>query len=388
MLIRKAFKYKLKPNVNQRQLMAQTAGCVRLVWNKALADVKTSLDTKDGYPGYVSLANNMVNLKKQEQTSFLKLVHSQPLQQSLKDLDRAIKDGFKRVKTFPKFKKKASHKSFRYPQGVKVDGNKTYLPKIGWVKFQKSREVDGLIKNATVSFKCGHWYVSFQTELEIKPPSRLVTPLTSIGIDMGVAKFATLSDGTQILPLNSFKNLESKLTKNQRSLARKRKGSKSWLRQKYKVQRVFHKIANVRNDFLHKTSSAISKNHALIVLENLKIGNMTKSAKGTADNPGTNVNAKSGLNKAILDQGWYEFRRQLEYKQLWSGGQVLAVNPKYTSQKCPMCSNVSSQNRITQETFRCISCQHSDNADINAAKNILAAGSTVLAGGDISYVSS
>ena len=117
----------------------------------------------------------------------------------------------------------------------------------------------------------------------------------------------------------------------------------------------------------------------MVVIEDLKIANMSKSAKGTKESPGKNVKAKSGLNKSILDQGWYEFRRQLEYKQLWRGGQVLAVLAAYTSQRCSCCGHTEAGNRKTQELFLCVSCGYQDHADINAAKNIEAAGSAVLA---------
>ena len=124
----------------------------------------------------------------------------------------------------------------------------------------------------------------------------------------------------------------------------------------------------------------------MIVLEDLKVKNMTKSAKGTIDNPGKNVKAKSGLNKSILDQGWGEFKRQLEYKQKWRGGDVILVNPKYTSQACSVCNNVCADNRTSQSEFKCVACGHKTNADFNAALNVLRAGHVQLACGDIERV--
>ena len=143
------------------------------------------------------------------------------------------------------------------------------------------------------------------------------------------------------------------------------------------------RIANVRADFLHKTSTAISKKHAIVVLEDLQIKNMSASASGTREQPGTNVNQKRGLNRSILDQGWYEFRRQLEYKQVWRGGLVLAVPPQNTSRSCPNCGHVSADNRKTQAKFECVACGHSENADLVAAINILAAGHAVSACGEM-----
>ena len=386
MIVRKAFKFKLKPTPEHRQTMTQTAGCVRLVWNKSLAKVKESLDNKDGYKGYVPMAGELKNWKKEESTSFLKLVHSQPLQQVLKDLDRAIRDGFKKKKGFPSFKKRGKDKAFRYPQGVKVEEDKVYLPKIGWVKFQDSREIEGEIKNTTVSFYAGHWYIAFQTEFEKEEPIHSST--SEVGIDLGIAKFATVSDGQEIAPLNSLRMLENDLSKAQKSLARKQKGSNNRKEQKYKVQKIHKKIVNVRQDFLHKVSTNLSKNHAVIVLEDLRIRNMSSSAKGTIEDPGKNVKAKSGLNKSILDQGWYEFRRMLEYKQEWRGGKVIVIPAHYTSQKCSKCGWTEKANRKTQANFSCVKCGHTENADLNAAKNILAVGSTVIACGDINSVAS
>ena len=387
MIVRKAFKFKLKPTAENRQMMAQTAGCVRLVWNKSLAKVKESLDTNAGYKGYVPMAGELKAWKKDESTSFLKLVHSQPLQQVLKDLDRAIRDGFKKKKGFPSFKKKGREdKSFRYPQGVKIEDDKVYLPKIGWIKFQNSREIEGVIKNTTVSFYAGHWYIAFQTEFEQSEPKHSST--SAVGIDLGIAKFATVSDGQEIAPLNSLRLLESDLTKAQKSLSRKQKGSNNRRKQKHKIQKIHKKIRNVRQDFLHKASTNLSKNHAVIVLEDLRVKNMSSSAKGTIEDPGKNVKAKSGLNKSILDQGWYEFRRMLEYKQEWRGGKVVVIPAHHTSQRCSKCGWTEKANRKSQAVFSCVKCGHSENADLNAAKNILAAGSTVIACGDISSVAS
>ena len=166
-------------------------------------------------------------------------------------------------------------------------------------------------------------------------------------------------------------------------MSRKKKFSRNWQKQKQRVARIHRKIADIRRDFLHKCTSEISKSHAVIVLEDLRVKNMNGSAKGTVDAPGKNVRAKSGLNRAILDQGWYEFRRQLEYKHRWRGGKVICVEAMNTSLKCSQCGHIDRQNRATQSEFKCTECQYQDNADLNAAKNILAAGLVVLACGDI-----
>ena len=141
-------------------------------------------------------------------------------------------------------------------------------------------------------------------------------------------------------------------------------------------------IANVRQDFLHKTSSEICSINAMVVVEDLRIKNMSKSARGNAQAPGKNVKAKSGLNKSILDQGWGEFRRQLEYKMQWSGGIFVAVDPKNTSRECPRCGHIHADNRKTQAVFCCVACDHTAHADHVGAINILARGHRVLACGE------
>jgi putative transposase len=161
-----------------------------------------------------------------------------------------------------------------------------------------------------------------------------------------------------------------------------RKSPANWQKQKARINRIHTRIASVRRDALHKTSTTISKNHAMIVIEDLKVSNMSRSAKGTTDNPGTHVAAKSGLNRSILDQGWHEFRRQLTYKQAFRGGEVLAVPAHYTRQTCPACQHISTDNRKTQARFECVECGFSENADRVGAINIKARGHRVLACGE------
>jgi putative transposase len=375
MNVRKAYKYRLKANPEQESLFRQQAGCCRFVWNKALALQKERLDAGEKVLKFAELCKSLTAWKKEEETVWLAKTQSQALQQTLKFLDQAIKEAFdkKNPKRFPRFKKKGRHTdSFRYPQGFKLDGNRVFLPKIGWVRFIKSREIEGTPRNVTVSRRGEHWYVSLQTEREIPEP---VHPCASaVGIDMGIAQFATLSDGSFIEPLSSFRKLEEKLAREQRKLSRKVKFSANWRKQKAGITRLHIQIADARNDYLHKCSTTISKNHAVVVLEDLRIRNMSASAKGDMENPGRNVRAKSGLNKSILDQGWYEFRRQLEYKQVWRGGTVITVAPHNTSRTCPACGLVNPENRKTQSRFACVQCGYIENADYVAAINILARG--------------
>ncbi len=361
--------------------MRRFAGACRFVFNRALALQNENHEAGNKYVSYTKMASWLIEWKSHPDTQWLKDTPSQPLQQSLKDLERGYKNFFQKRAAFPRFKKRGQNDAFRYPQGVKLDqtNNCIALPKLGWIRYRNSREVIGEVKNVTVIQSCGKWYVSIQTEYEV--PEQVHKAASMVGLDAGVTKLATLSDGTVYQPVNSFKANQRKLAMLQRQLSRKVKFSASWQKQKKKIQRLHSHIANIRRDYLHKVTSEISKNHAMIVIEDLKVSNMSKSAKGTAERPGRNIRAKSGLNRSILDQGWYEMRRQLEYKQLWRGGQVLAIPPAYTSQRCACCGHTAKENRQTQSKFVCQVCGYTENADINGARNILAAGHAVLACG-------
>ncbi len=377
MLVRKAFKFELMPNGEQTRKMKQFAGCSRFVFNKALAYQNEQYEADKSFKfSYNKLANLLPEWK--SESVWLKDCHSQVLQSSLKDLESSFKNFFAKRADFPKFKRKGSKESFRFPQGCKLEqhNNRIYLPKIGWVRYRNSCKVLGKIKNVTVSQKCDKWYVSIQTEFEQEIP----TPKGGeIGIDMGVVRFATLSDGTYFEPINAFKTLRGYLAKLQKQFKNKTKFSKNWQKLKAKIGRLHHKIANIRKNHLHQISSTISKNHAIVYVEDLKVSNMSKSAKGNAEQHGRNVGQKSGLNRAILDQSWSKFRRQLDYKLLWNGGHLVAVPPQNTSRCCPACGHTSKDNRLTQAQFECIECGYQNNADVVGAINVLKRGRELLA---------
>ncbi|EAB1117756.1 TPA: RNA-guided endonuclease InsQ/TnpB family protein [Escherichia coli] len=378
-----AFKFQLRPGGQQEREMRRFAGACRFVFNRALALQNENHEAGNKYIPYGKMASWLVEWKNATEMQWLKDSPSQPLQQSLKDLERAYKNFFQKRAAFPRFKKRGQNDAFRYPQGVKLDqeNSRIFLPKLGWMRYRNSRQVTGVVKNVTVSQSSGKWYISIQTESEVSTP---VHPSASmVGLDAGVAKLATLSDGTVFEPVNSLQKNQKKLARLQRQLSRKVKFSNNWQKQKCKIQRLHSRIANIRRDYLHKVTTTVSKNHAMIVIEDLKVSNMSKSAAGTVSQPGRNVRAKSGLNRTILDQGWYEMRRQLEYKQLWRGGQVLAVPPAYTSQRCACCGHTAKENRLSQSKFRCQACGYTANADVNGARNILAAGHAVLACGEM-----
>jgi len=226
----------------------------------------------------------------------------------------------------------------------------------------------GTVKNVTVSHVAGRWFVSLQTEQEAGEPRHPATSM--VGIDMGIVRFATLSTGQVVESLNVFKKHQIRLARNQRAMSRKVKFSHNGRKAKTRVQRIQTHIGHARRDFLQKTSTQISQNHAIVCLEDLQVRNMSRSAAGTTETPGKNVRAKSGLNRAILDQGWAEFRRQLEYKQAWRGGWVIAVSPRNTSRTCPDCGHMSADNRQTQAKFVCGDCGYENNADLVGAINV------------------
>ena len=341
---------------------------------------------------YVTMAAWLPVWKREQGSAWLKDAPSQALQHALKDLEKAYKNFFAKRADFPRFKRKGNGDSFRYPdpKQIKLDqsNSRIFLPKLGWIRYHNSRDVLGELRNVTVSSKGGKWFVSIQTlrqaqgiaqrEVAIVPS----TATTAIGVDLGIARFATFSDGTYIEPRNSFKTKAAKLAKYQRRMAHKQKFSNNWKKAKAKVQKIHIQIANARRDFLHKATTTLSQNHALVFIEDLQVGNMSKSAAGTAENPGKNVAQKSDLNKAILDQGWGEFRRQLDYKLAWKGGMLFAVPPHYTSQECPECHHVAADNRQTQAQFVCVQCHYENNADHVGAINVLERGYRLLACGD------
>lgn len=377
MLIRKAFKFELMPNGEQIRKMKQSCGCSRFVFNRALAYQNAQYQQDNSFKfSYTKIANLLPEWKRE--LMWLKDCPSQVLQQSLKDLESAFKNFFAKRADFPKFKRKGEKDGFRFPQGCKLEqkNNRIFLPKIGWVRYRNSRDVAGCLKNVTVSQKCGKWFVSIQTEFEQEQQ----TPNGGeIGIDMGVARFATLSNGQFFEAINAYKTWKGKLAKLQKQLKHKTKFSKNWQKLKAKIAKLHHKISNMRKNHLHQLTHKISQNHAIVYVEDLLVGNMSKSAKGNAEQHGNNVKQKSGLNRAILDQAWFEFRRQLEYKLLWCGGQLVAVPQQNTSRCCPACGHTAKVNRQTQANFECVECGYQNNADIVGAINVLKRGQEILA---------
>ncbi len=380
----RAFKFKLRTNSRQRQTLLRFAGCKRFVYNKALSLQNAQLQVNARMHSYADLCKLLTQWRHSEGTAFLADAPSHPLQQGLKDLGRAFTNFFARRAKHPRFKKKGANDSFRYPdpKQFKVDNKngRIFLPKLGWLRYRKSREIAGLVKQVTVSRSGDNWFVAIQTEQEV--PIQQSQSNSAVGIDLGVKTFATLSDGTQYIPEISYSRYEQKIAKEHRNLSRKIKFSRRWCKQVRKIQNLYQRVSNSRLDFHHKASHAISKNHAVVVVEDLNVKGMSATASGTVENPGHNVKAKSGLNKAILRQGWSAFITQLKYKVENTGSYLLPVPAHNTSNKCSKCGFISKENRKTQAKFVCTQCNHFENADLNAARNILAAGLAVLASGE------
>ena len=327
-------------------------------------------EKKEKRLGYAGLCALLPNWKMEH--GFLSDVPAQALQQALKNLERAYTNFFQKRADFPKFKKKGQRESFRIPQGFEVDNQnrRVKVPKVGWVRYRKSQDVLGEAKNITVSESCGKWFVSIQTEREVERPRHPST--SAVGLDWGVVNFATLSTGAVIGQCQPIKKFLPKLAKLQRRMACKKKFSKNWRKAKARITKLHTKVANIRKDFVHKVSNDISKNHVVVVVEELQVQNMSKRAT-------KKVAQKSGLNRSVLDASPFELRRQLDYKTQWQGGLLVPVPPQNTSRKCPECGHVSAENRKSQAKFVCVSCGFSANADWVGAVNIREAGLASLA---------
>lgn len=382
-IIRKGYVFRLKSDNEAGPRIRQTGGACRFVWNKGLAIQNERMEQHHSVQSYDAMCKTLVTWKDAPETAFLREAHSQVQQQKLKDLRRAFDDFFdpeQPLKEHPVFKRKVDGRdSFRYPHGFKIENRRIFLPKIGWVGFYKSREIEGTPKNVTVKQHAGHWYIAVQCEIEVQDPVSRVSHDQLIGGDLGVSRFLTLSDGTPYEPLNSFRKMERKLAIAQRRLARMVKKSANWKKQKARIASLNATIANARHDYLHKVSTTVAKNHGVVALEDLRIKNMTASAKGTVEKPGKNVKQKSGLNKSILDQGWGKFGWMVEYKLAWSGGRLIRVNPRNTSKTCSVCGHIESKMPMRRREWVCPVCGTWHDRDLNAAKNIEAAGHVVLA---------
>jgi putative transposase len=318
------------------------------------------------------MANSLLLLK--ERRDFLTLSNAQSLQQSLKDLNQAMKSCFNSGFGFPKFKKRGIYDAFRVPQYFLVNASSIIIPKIGTLRIGKHHPLNGTPKHLTISRKGKKWYVSVCLEFE---PTPLPKTGSQIGLDVGAARLATTSNSRFKKPFTAL-NLEHRIKLTQRQLSKKKKGGQNHEKTKSTLNTLYQRLRNKRQDYLQKYSTYLIKSHDLIAVEDLKILNMTRSAKGTKDNPGKNVKQKSGLNQSILRQSWGELFRQLEYKADWYDKEFLKVNPQRTSTTCSSCGYFNKRNRKSQALFICGKCHKKINADQNAARVILQRGLEVL----------
>jgi putative transposase len=371
--ILKAFRFTLEPTKTQEASLRAWVPAMRFLWNWMLAQRSDTYKASEGRVrvNYHDQAAQLPAMK--ALFPWLGDVPSQPLQQTLMDLDTAFRRFFEQKAAYPAFKAKhRSNPGLRWPQGVQINGRAIWLPKLGWVKVRFSRKVAGTIKSATVRHDGLRWHVSILCEAEHVAPA--LPTGAPVGVDAGVEESVALSDGRLIrLPVAS--DAETKqAVKLARRIARCVSGSKRHAKAKRRLLVHRRKIGHRISDARHKLTTTLAKNHSLIVVEDLALRSMTRSAKGTVDAPGKNVAAKSSRNRSLLEQGHAETVRQLGYKAGWLGGEVRPVNPAYTSQTCPSCGHVSAANRPSRAVFRCVRCAHSGHADVIAAQNILSAG--------------
>lgn len=355
-MIYKSFKTELKPNNKQKTLFKQYAGTARFVYNWALAllqeDYKLEKKIK---PSAITLHKILV-AKKNDEFKWIKEISKWCPQNSLRNLETAYKKFFKKQNAFPKFKKKGQKDSFTLDAPIIVKNNKIKLPKIGWVNLKEQDYIpEGKPKSATISLRANRWFVSirYEVETEQKQYENKV-----VGVDLGIKHLAITSDGEIFESSKKLKNKEKQLKRLQRKLSRQQKDSNSRKRTKEKIAKVHFNISNHRKDILHKTTSCLvkTKSNNKIVIEDLNVNVMLKN---------------HNLAKSIANIGFYEFRRQLEYKCSWYGKELIVVDRFYASSKlCSYCGNKKEDLTLADRTYSCYNCGLEIDRDFNAAKNL------------------
>ncbi|MCC3407194.1 MAG: transposase [Microcoleus sp. PH2017_10_PVI_O_A] len=351
------FQYRFYPTTQQRQSLAQLFGCVRVVWNDALTQSKSGK-----YPGYNTLSKSLALSKKTEERAWLKDVSSVPLQQSLKQLDVAYKNYFDSLKGKrkgkklgqPRFKKKTNSQSATFVKsGFSIKGESVYLAKIGNVSPIWSRQLPSDPSSVTAIKDCANrYFLSFVVEIN----SDIVEAKNhSIGIDLGIKTFAVMSDGTSAKS-PSYKQLDRKIRRLQRKLARQPKDSKRRNKTRIQIAKQYNQIGDTRKDFLHKLSTKVVSENQTIILEDLNVSGMVKNRK---------------LARAISQQGWYEFRALCEAKSEKFGREFRVISRwEPTSQICSNCGFRWGKLDLKIRSVQCLNCGIEHDRDENAAKNI------------------
>ena len=356
------YKFRIYPNKTQEGLINRTLGCARFVFNHFLAVRRDEWKANHNSLTYVKTSKLLTDLKKREETAWLSEVDSMALQESLRNLDRAYENFFKRRARYPRFKSKHNHsQSYRtrnQSNGIRIVENRIKLPKIGLVKIKQSRAFEGKIQSATVSRTAsGKYFVSLCVETD---KTTLFRPNggKQIGIDVGLKAFCLDSDGNVIQSPRPLKKLQRKLRRAQRRLSRKLLKSMNRDKARVRVARVHERIANIRRDFLHKLSTRLARENQTVAVEHLNVKGMLRNHR---------------LAKSISDASWSEIFRQLTYKTELHGGELLKVDTFYpSSQTCSVCGyrNPLTKNLSVRE-WDCPGCGTHHDRDVNAAKNIL-----------------
>ena len=371
----RVIRYRLYPATHEKhQKLHGTAGACRHVWNYFVGKLR------DEYEYYGESKYHFFTLGKQFTT--IRKYHDKWLQEysayivkmSLKPIETAYKEFFKGNRGLPKFHGKYSH-SRSFPINyitAKIQGEHLYIQKIGWMKFKGGNRYQGeKFVSGQVKYECGSWYAYLTYEVEISEKPHL---LTEVGLDRNVGQIA-LSDGT----IHYTPDIERKVAKRkryQKMVARRVKGSNRRKLARHRLQKAYQAERFAKQNWCHQTTKLIANKYDIVYMENLNTAGMTKSAKGTAEDPGTNVKQKAGLNRGLLDTCWYKLEQCLSYK-----AQVEKVPAQDTSQTCNKCGTIDKKSRLSQSIFKCTHCEHEDHADINAALNIMAAGSTATGRG-------
>lgn len=376
-----AYRFRLYPTAAQEDFFRRTAGCCRFVWNIALEQRQT-FGRRGRSISFKAQAAELKDLR--HEADWLADAPSHCLQQVLRDLDKAFARFFAGAAGYPRFKSKyRDANSFRFPDPNQFEVGVDYvdLPKVGKVAVVAHRPIQGTVKTITIVEDGGAWYTAIC--VSVRRRVKQASAGSEIGLDVNVAQPVVQSDGAKHdLPRITPEEMR-KRARLQKSLARKKKGSKNRAKARKALARFEAKLRRRRQDALHKVTAVIARSYRLVVVEDLKVKNMTASAAGTVEQPSRNVHAKAGLNRSILDIAPGTMRRMLEYKVKRHGGKLVAVDPRYTSQTCSRCGLHPHDHpdtahlphgRVSRDQFVCPLCGFACDADVNAARNILARG--------------